>query len=340
MVDTAHLRHDSHVERLLATFRHESTDRIPNHEFLIDARNVSAILGKPSSNSWGLSANDYVDLVQRIGMDCVGGPFFLRPRSVLAHVPRGALRTRDDLARMKREGILEPAEVDTDRISEFRAATSGTSVGLWCHISGGLTRVYEAMGFETFCLSLYDDIALVEELLEMVCSDLERVLGRLVDAGFSFFHLGDDLGHKSGLIVPPLLLEELWIPRIRRIVSPIQEAGIPVTFHSDGAIVEALPMIVGLGFCGLNPIEPYGMDIYAIKRSFGEDLALIGNIDVAGALAFGTEEDVREDVRAHVERLAVGGGYVGATSHSVLDDVPPANFVAMVDEFQRHRPTR
>jgi len=60
----------------------------------------------------------------------------------------------------------------------------------------------------------------------------------------------------------------------------------------------------------------------------------VGNIDVAGPLAFGTPEEVEADVREHVARLASGGGYVGATSHSVLDDIPPENFMAMIAAFQ------
>lgn len=332
------VREGSDVERLLATFRHEPTDRIPTHEFLIDGANVSAILGKSRPKSWELSADEYVAVVTAIGMDCVGGPLFLNPRSILGGIRRGTLRSRDDLARMRREGLFEPTKVDRERLCEFKSRTDGTSIGLWCHLSAGLTAVYEAMGFETFCLSLYDDRELVEELLEMVCDDLCRVVPELVAAGFSFFHIGDDLGHKSGLIVPPAILEEIWKPRVARLVAPIRSAGVPMTFHSDGAIVEALPMIIDLGFSALNPIEPYGMDIYELKETFGSALAFIGNIDVAGPLAFGSAEDVRRDVREHVERLARGGGYVGATSHSVMDDIPPANFRAMVDEFHRYAP--
>ncbi len=36
----------------------------------------------------------------------------------------------------------------------------------------------------------------------------------------------------------------------------------------------------------LNPIEPYSMDIFDIKRKYGDKLTLSGNIDIAG-LEFG-----------------------------------------------------
>jgi uroporphyrinogen decarboxylase len=81
----------------------------------------------------------------------------------------------------------------------------------------------------------------------------------------------------------------------------------------------------------LNPIEPYSMDIYDIKEKYGDRLTLSGNIDIAGPLAFGTPEQVREEVRLHMEKLKPGGRYIMSTNHSVMDDIPPENYRAMLD---------
>ena len=81
----------------------------------------------------------------------------------------------------------------------------------------------------------------------------------------------------------------------------------------------------------LNPIEPYSMDIYDIKIKYGDKLTLSGNIDIAGPLAFGTEQEVREEVRQQMEKLKPGGRYIMSTNHSVMDDIPPENFRAMLD---------
>ena len=44
------------------------------------------------------------------------------------------------------------------------------------------------------------------------------------------------------------------------------------------------------------------MDTYDMKARYGDRLTLSGNIDIAGPLAFGTPEEVREEVRQHMER--------------------------------------
>ena len=334
MISTEHLRHDSDIDRLLKTLRHEETDRIPNFEYLICPRNVSAILGEPAGSSWDLEPEDYVALVTRIGMDAVGGPIFTKRGQLLTSVKRGMLKNRDDFARLREDGVIAPAEVDHQKIERFFAAVEGTRLGIWHHISAGLTQVYDSMGLEHFCLALYDDPSFIEELLDRAIEDNQSVLAELAQYPFSFYHFGDDLGHKGGLLVPPDFLRQVWAPRVRKMVAPLTERGIPVTFHCDGKIDEAIPIIIELGFCSLNPIEPYGMDIYEVKRLYGDKLCLVGNIDVAGPLAFGTPEEVVAEVEEHIARLAPGGGYVGATSHSVLDDIPPENFIAMVAAFQ------
>ena len=77
-------------------------------------------------------------------------------------------------------------------------------------------------------------------------------------------------------------------------------------------------------------------DIYEIHQERGDDLTLVGNIDVAGPLSFGTAEGVRQEVREHIDRLASGGGYVACSSHSIIDSVIPENFMAMCDETHKY----
>jgi uroporphyrinogen decarboxylase len=68
-----------------------------------------------------------------------------------------------------------------------------------------------------------------------------------------------------------------------------------------------------------------------VKKQYGERLTLVGNMDIAGVLAFGSPDEVVADTREHIQRLDVGGRYVCASSHSITNDVPPENFAAMVD---------
>jgi len=325
---------EPNIERLLRTFRHEKTDRVPNFEFFIGKRNVEYILGKQTNNTWRLNPTDYVILAQRIGMDAVGTTIFnvLKEGTGLPQIPevgcKGKFSDWDSLKRFERN--MKPAELDHEKMLQYFRAVKGTNIGIWVHFTGGLTWAYEQMGFENFCLALHDDINYVEHLMDLIVQQNIVLLREILEYDISFVHIGDDLGYRSGLLINPGILNRIWVPRISKVLQLIKKRELPVTFHSDGTIMEIIPILIELGFCALNPIEPYGNDIYTIKQRYGDKLCLIGNIDIAGPLAFGTPEEVEAEVKEHLDRLAWGGGYVMATSHSVIDDIPPENFLTMI----------
>ena len=97
--------------------------------------------------------------------------------------------------------------------------------------------------------------------------------------------------------------------------------------------------IIGCGFDGLNPLEPPTMDINLVKKEYGSRISLLGNIDLGYTLTRGTPAEVREEVRQRIHDLAPGGGFALASSNSVPEYVPYANYTAMREatfEFGRY----
>ena len=126
-------------------------------------------------------------------------------------------------------------------------------------------------------------------------------------------------------------MRRIWVPRMKRMMAPATESGIPILFHSDGNIIEMLPDLLEMGIGGLNPIEPYGMDISDVKKRFGANIALFGNLDVGAVLAMGTPDTVRAAARNLIDTVGKDGGLVMASSHSITADVHPENYIAMID---------
>jgi uroporphyrinogen decarboxylase len=112
-----------------------------------------------------------------------------------------------------------------------------------------------------------------------------------------------------------------------------------VVYHSDGALQAVMEDIIACGFDGLNPLEPKAMDINEIKARYGSRISLLGNIDLGYTLTRGTPEEVREEVRQRICDLAPGGGYAVASSNSIPEYVPLANYNALREatmEFGRY----
>ena len=111
----------------------------------------------------------------------------------------------------------------------------------------------------------------------------------------------DDFALKTGVFVRPQIFQKVWRPHYDRILGPVRQAGIPIMFHSDGKIDDAIPMLVEMGVSAIHPMDPSGIDYQDYKKRYGDRLTLFGNIDITWPLVEGTPADVQRDVREHME---------------------------------------
>jgi uroporphyrinogen decarboxylase len=76
-----------------------------------------------------------------------------------------------------------------------------------------------------------------------------------------------------------------------------------------------------------------------LKSRFGDKLTFCGAVDTHHILPHGTTAEVRDEVRRVAEIMAPGGGFMVASVHTIMPEVPPENILAMVDaveEFGRY----
>jgi uroporphyrinogen decarboxylase len=73
------------------------------------------------------------------------------------------------------------------------------------------------------------------------------------------------------------------------------------------------------------------MEREALKRDFGGQVIFHGGVDNQYTLAFGTVEEVRQEVVDNIRILGDGGGYILAPCHNIQAISPPENIVAMYD---------
>lgn len=78
------------------------------------------------------------------------------------------------------------------------------------------------------------------------------------------------------------------------------------------------------------------MDIGAIRARYPE-LLLVGNVDGTRILPFGTQEDVRQEVRRCICGAGgIGGGHLlQCGCGQIMPDVPLENVIAYLDEAHR-----
>ena len=147
-------------------------------------------------------------------------------------------------------------------------------------------------------------------------------------------HVAEDMGAQEGLMYSPEHIRTFLLPGMKRMIDLAHSAGVNVQHHNDGAIRKILPDLIDIGIDVLNPIQwrCKGMEREALKRDFGDKVVFHGGVDNQYTLAFGSVEEVRQEVRDNLRILGEGGGYILAPCHNIQVVSPPENIVAMYEE--------
>ena len=315
-------------ERVFAALEHQEPDRVPRFEIWIDDEMVDE-----------LGQSDLQSAHVNLGLDSVMIP---------SHYPPGSNTWRDGVdewGQVWRNGFYMDGVVDTeadlrhcsppmnyvdqffdvDRVKEVMECYPDHCFIYGSHI-GPFTAGYMAMGFERFFLRLLDKPAFVDKLLQARTEWCIAMYRKAISLGIDVAVLGDDAGHSQGPMISPRMWREFILPYHRRIV---EELAVPVIWHSDGAIESLLPMAIEAGFVGVHALEPTaGIDLGKVKREFGRDLVLVGNVDVT-VLCNSDLGAVREEVRRCIEQGAAGGGYMISSCNSIFEGMNPASVVEM-----------
>ena len=145
--------------------------------------------------------------------------------------------------------------------------------------------------------------------------------------------VAEDLGTQESLLMSLEHIREFMLPHMKRMIDLMHEAGVFVIHHSDGAVRANLPQMIEAGIDILDPVQwrARGMEREGLKRDFGDRLCFHGAMDNQQTLAFGSEEDVKQEVIDNIRILGAGGGFILGPCHNIQVITPPAHVVALYD---------
>jgi uroporphyrinogen decarboxylase len=143
------------------------------------------------------------------------------------------------------------------------------------------------------------------------------VLEAMAEAGLPGVIYSDDLGYRSGPMLNPKLLEDLYGEGHRQITSTAHRLGMKIVIHSCGNVYDLLGWFADNGFDGVHALEPTaGVELAKAKEMIGDRLCLLGNVDVTHILVDASKSEVLEAVRTSIEAAGKGGGYILAPTNS------------------------
>ena len=210
-------------------------------------------------------------------------------------------------------------------------------------------RAHAMQGMEAFLLNmaLYPDFA--RALLEKIAGYCKTLMGRFLDElgdNVDIIKIGDDLGTQESLMISPQMYRDLLMPIHADFIDFIKaRTSAKIFFHSCGDVFPLIEDFIDIGVDILNPIQTSSgkmSDLAALKKRFGRNIVFCGGIDSHRILPYGSVEEVRQEVHRVIDLLGAGGGTMIGAVHTVMDDVPPENVLAMVDAVEEfgHYPLR
>lgn len=196
----------------------------------------------------------------------------------------------------------------------------------------------EALLFQDF----YDHPEFAQALLTRIADIRIAQAVRLAEAGVDAISLNDDIGAQKSMILSPAMWRRWLKPQMARLIAAIRRVNPQILFryHSDGYYVPVIPDLIEIGVSSLRTVQPECMDVFEVKRRFGQDIALEGTIGLQGVLRHGGPDEVREMVRDQCAGLMPGGGWLAAPGNGVTPDIPLDNLFALfetLDELGRYR---
>jgi hypothetical protein len=184
-----------------------------------------------------------------------------------------------------------------------------------------------------FLTSMATDPELINRYMEVTTAGALSFVHAQLEAGVDGIIGGNDWCFKSGPMFSPDNFRKFFVPHMRKIVELCHSYGVPYIKHLDGNVTKLLDILFKeVGIDALHPLEPSaGMDIYALKKIYGDQITFIGNLDCGELLTNGTPDQVVEQAQNLIRNVAPGGGYIFSSSNSIHDGVKLENLYAMLN---------
>jgi uroporphyrinogen decarboxylase len=207
------------------------------------------------------------------------------------------------------------------------------------NVRDGWSDMRDLLGYENSLMSFLDETNHFRALLDRVV-EYNLALARIAKERFGIEVVAttDDIANANGLLLRPQHYLDIIGPAFKKVIRGFKDLGLFCIKHSDGDTTALMDFWIECGIDCFDPVDPTaGLSMGVFKQRYGDRICLKGNINCAGVLETGTEEEVRRDVR---DCIAQGGrsGLIVSSSNTIHRGVKAANFRAMIEavrEFGR-----
>ena len=331
------------LERVISALERKIPDRVPHFEFEVSSSVIREIIGD----------GDIFDLTEKLDLDAVSPRVnqkrqkidentFIDERGLMVKKTTQdylepvitVIKNEADLRKFEFPDPYAPHRLDglKKAIERFKGRKAIISL-----LRDGWSEVRDLHGFSESLMDMVDNPELIKGIMNKAV-EYYIELGRLsAELGAEIAFSGDDIAGNNGLLMSPAHFKEFIYPAMKRLYKKWHSFGLYIIKHSDGDLNKIMDLLIDTGLDCLHPIDPLaGMSLEKVKKDYGKKICIMGNVNCAGNLVYGTEEDVVNEVKRCIEVAAPGGGYILSSSNIIPNSVKPKNYLAMVAAVKQY----
>lgn len=204
-------------------------------------------------------------------------------------------------------------------------------------------RLHSLRGFSNVLIDLYEEPEKLGELADRIVEyDIEIIhnIQRRFPGRIQGFSCTDDWGTETNTFISTDMWNEFFRPRYQKIFDACREDGWHIWLHSCGKITNFMDGFIGLGIDVLNLQQPRVLDIENFGKKYAGKVCFATLCDIQRTLPFGSEEDIRSEVRELCRWWATpkGGLILMDDGNGPALGISDENRRIMLDEFMKQNP--
>lgn len=224
---------------------------------------------------------------------------------------------------------------ETIRLIDLIREKSGDTYFLMLH--GDATwSIPDGAGLEKFSYRLVDETEKVHaDAAAMVDGAIEKAEALRTHGQLDGFALCSDYCFNNGPFMSPRHFSEYVTPYLARLTKAYRDMGFYVIKHTDGDIMPIIDQLAQTNPHALHSLDPQGnVDIAVVKKNYGQQLCLIGNVSCA-MLDNGTDQECVDSARYCLTHGMPGGGYIFSTSNCVYTGMKLDRYELILDVWRK-----
>ena len=326
--------------------------RLPLYEHIIGVEHMETVLDKKFAELINGSHADKVEFFKnycaffrQMGYDTVSmefctGEIYPGSGALGRHVDP-VIKTREDFEKYPFDEVCDIYFREYgDMLSALREAMPAGMKAIGGVGNGIFEIAQELVSYMELCFISADDPELYADLFQKIgdvnLSIWKRFLKEYGDI-YCVLRFGDDLGYKSGTMLPPEHVKQYVIPQYARIIEEVHSYGKPFLLHSCGCIFDVMEDLIKVAKIDAKHSNEDAIAMFPRwVEDYGDRIGNFGGIDTDAVCRL-DRQSLKEYIHEVIAKCKGHGGFAFGSGNSIPAYVPLENYLNMVEIVREYR---